>query len=177
MYTQDAVESFMEGQRSSKIRRTSDPPTVWLSFTLIHLQQITHSDFQASASSSKSSSAPAPRFSQPRPPNRVRILSWNIDGLDQKNLQTRTKAVCETILEWVPLFFQWCSYILFNEYGTIVQKLNFPSGKCLKSSFYKKSFPSLSKSSKNCACNTMLLGQELKVRDVQLIPLLRRYYG
>ena len=34
-------------------------------------------------------------------PHRIRIMSWNIDGLDPKNLESRTKGVCETITKYV----------------------------------------------------------------------------
>ena len=30
-------------------------------------------------------------------PWRIRVMSWNIDGLDPRNLQSRTLGVCETI--------------------------------------------------------------------------------
>ncbi|XP_064596729.1 tyrosyl-DNA phosphodiesterase 2-like [Liolophura sinensis] len=30
-------------------------------------------------------------------PHRIRLMSWNIDGLDSNNIKTRTKAVCQTI--------------------------------------------------------------------------------
>jgi hypothetical protein len=30
-----------------------------------------------------------------RPPERLTLLSWNIDGLDKHNLRLRTKAVCK----------------------------------------------------------------------------------
>jgi len=30
-------------------------------------------------------------------PNRIRVLSWNIDGLDQNNIATRAKSVCQII--------------------------------------------------------------------------------
>ncbi|ESP03592.1 hypothetical protein LOTGIDRAFT_205031 [Lottia gigantea] len=30
-------------------------------------------------------------------PHRIRLLSWNIDGLDHQNLESRTKAVCQLI--------------------------------------------------------------------------------
>lgn len=35
-------------------------------------------------------------------PKRVRIMSWNIDGLDQNNVKNRTLGVCDTILEENP---------------------------------------------------------------------------
>jgi len=34
-------------------------------------------------------------------PLRVRVLSWNIDGLDQGNVVTRARAVVKTILKYV----------------------------------------------------------------------------
>ena len=34
-------------------------------------------------------------------PHRIRIMSWNIDGLDQNNIQTRAKAVCREIAKYV----------------------------------------------------------------------------
>jgi len=30
-------------------------------------------------------------------PHRVRVLSWNIDGLDHNSIELRTKAVCHII--------------------------------------------------------------------------------
>jgi len=30
-------------------------------------------------------------------PHRVRVLSWNIDGLDHNSIELRTKAVCQII--------------------------------------------------------------------------------
>lgn len=30
-------------------------------------------------------------------PNRLRVLSWNIDGLDTNNVKNRTKGVCQVI--------------------------------------------------------------------------------
>jgi len=30
-------------------------------------------------------------------PHRVRVLSWNIDGLDNNSISLRTKAVCQII--------------------------------------------------------------------------------
>ena len=30
--------------------------------------------------------------------SRIRVVSWNIDGLDSANIQTRTKAACATLL-------------------------------------------------------------------------------
>ncbi|XP_013407946.1 tyrosyl-DNA phosphodiesterase 2-like [Lingula anatina] len=35
-------------------------------------------------------------------PHRIRILSWNIDGLDMGNIRTRAKAVCENIMRETP---------------------------------------------------------------------------
>ncbi|XP_045180890.2 tyrosyl-DNA phosphodiesterase 2-like [Mercenaria mercenaria] len=35
-------------------------------------------------------------------PFRIRLLSWNIDGLDRKNLRTRTLGVCDTIIKEDP---------------------------------------------------------------------------
>ena len=32
-------------------------------------------------------------------PHRIRILSWNIDGLDDNNIRNRTKGVCKTIIQ------------------------------------------------------------------------------
>ncbi len=32
-------------------------------------------------------------------PHRIRIMSWNIDGLDTNNIKTRTNSVCDTILK------------------------------------------------------------------------------
>jgi hypothetical protein len=40
---------------------------------------------------SKSISLPLPL----RPPENLTLLSWNIDGLDERNLRLRTKAVCK----------------------------------------------------------------------------------
>lgn len=50
-------------------------------------------DVQAHSSSSRLDSTPAHATD-----NRLRIISWNIDGLDTNNINTRTKAACETIL-------------------------------------------------------------------------------
>jgi len=33
-------------------------------------------------------------------PHRVRVLSWNIDGLDHNSIDLRTKAVCQIIDKW-----------------------------------------------------------------------------
>jgi len=30
-------------------------------------------------------------------PHRIRVLSWNVDGLDNNSIELRTKAVCRTI--------------------------------------------------------------------------------
>ena len=30
-------------------------------------------------------------------PHRIRVMSWNIDGLDTNNIKTRTTAVCDLI--------------------------------------------------------------------------------
>lgn len=30
-------------------------------------------------------------------PHRIRVLSWNIDGLDHNSIDLRTKAVCQII--------------------------------------------------------------------------------
>lgn len=46
--------------------------------------------------SSNSSSASCKSFVDPEP-DRIRVLSWNIDGLDQNNVATRAKSVCITI--------------------------------------------------------------------------------
>lgn len=35
-------------------------------------------------------------------PHRIRLMSWNIDGLDQNNIQTRAKAVCREIANLKP---------------------------------------------------------------------------
>ena len=32
-------------------------------------------------------------------PHRVRVLTWNIDGLDHNSIELRTKAVCQIIDE------------------------------------------------------------------------------
>ena len=32
-------------------------------------------------------------------PHRIRVLSWNIDGLDSTHLKQRAKAVVDTILK------------------------------------------------------------------------------
>ena len=34
-------------------------------------------------------------------PHRIRIMSWNIDGLDTNNLRNRTKGVCATVNKYV----------------------------------------------------------------------------
>ena len=51
------------------------------------------SGVQVRSSSSRVDSTPSQTTDQ-----RVRIISWNIDGLDTNNIRTRTKAACETIL-------------------------------------------------------------------------------
>jgi hypothetical protein len=47
---------------------------------------------------SDSDTAGDQKFNDPEP-HRVRVMSWNIDGLDQNNIATRAKAVCKTILQ------------------------------------------------------------------------------
>ena len=32
-----------------------------------------------------------------KPPDKFRLITWNIDGLEEKNLKKRTKAVLKTI--------------------------------------------------------------------------------
>ena len=52
------------------------------------------------------SDGPAQKTSKPEPdrePNRIRLLSWNIDGLDKKYTAARAEAVCKTILKYVAL--------------------------------------------------------------------------
>jgi len=41
-------------------------------------------------------------------PHRIRVLSWNIDGLDNNSINLRTKAVCQTIEKYADAF---CVYI------------------------------------------------------------------
>lgn len=36
-------------------------------------------------------------------PHRIRLMSWNIDGLDQNNVATRARGVCNTII-WFELY-------------------------------------------------------------------------
>lgn len=38
----------------------------------------------------------------PEDPNVFRLMTWNIDGLDERNQQERTRAVCDTILKLTP---------------------------------------------------------------------------
>jgi hypothetical protein len=35
------------------------------------------------------------------PPSKFSLISWNLDGLDERNLKRRTKAVCKIIYMWV----------------------------------------------------------------------------
>lgn len=52
----------------------------------------------STTSSSSQPTADVPAAFVDKEPDRIRILSWNIDGLDQNNVITRTKGVCKTIL-------------------------------------------------------------------------------
>ncbi|XP_059172986.1 tyrosyl-DNA phosphodiesterase 2-like [Physella acuta] len=47
---------------------------------------------------SKACLTTCPPLLQPQSENRIRILSWNIDGLDRANLQSRTEGVCSVLL-------------------------------------------------------------------------------
>ena len=49
-----------------------------------------------------------------REPNRIRLLSWNIDGLDKKYTAARTEAVCKTILRYVALNYEIIFLFLSN---------------------------------------------------------------
>lgn len=54
---------------------------------------------EASGGSGEASSAVDPVDPEP---HRIRILSWNIDGLDTNNIKNRTKGICKIILEENP---------------------------------------------------------------------------
>ena len=55
-------------------------------------------------------------------PHRIRLMSWNIDGLDQGNIKTRAKSVAETINKYVLRFLipESVIYLLVhNSFGTV----------------------------------------------------------
>jgi len=47
------------------------------------------------------------------PPSKFSFVSWNLDGLDERNLKRRTKAVCKIIYMWVnrPTVQALCNHI------------------------------------------------------------------
>lgn len=65
-----------------------------------------------------------------KPPPCLKFLSWNLDGLDEKNLERRTKAVVETIIKLEPdvVFFQEVVPI-----SAAILESELPEYKCIKS--------------------------------------------
>ena len=51
----------------------------------------------ADSSSTQAATAAAAANAVDDEPHRVRVLSWNIDGLDNNSISLRTKAVCQII--------------------------------------------------------------------------------
>jgi len=67
-----------------------------------------HNDQASSVKRQSESDSPAKKKQciedKPKPdpePSRIRLLSWNIDGLDKKYIVQRTQEVCKIILKWV----------------------------------------------------------------------------
>jgi len=54
-------------------------------------------DTSSAADSSNTQAATAAANAVDDEPHRVRVLSWNIDGLDNNSISLRTKAVCQII--------------------------------------------------------------------------------
>jgi tyrosyl-DNA phosphodiesterase 2 len=62
-------------------------------------------------------------------PHRIRLLSWNIDGLDQGSLLARTKAVCETIKKERPHIIYLQEVV--SETLSILQEKCSPAYRCI----------------------------------------------
>ena len=54
----------------------------------------------ADSSNTQDATAAAAANAVDNEPHRVRVLSWNIDGLDNNSISLRTKAVCQIIDKW-----------------------------------------------------------------------------
>ena len=80
-------------------------------FVLLTLQAALNAYFESNSSPAPSSTAGAGAVAAADPPppaataaendqqpQRIRLLSWNIDGLDGNNFKDRTLAVCKTII-------------------------------------------------------------------------------
>ena len=67
----------------------------------------TSSEFAASFSSEDSKKAESATVDSE--PQRIRVLSWNIDGLDNNSIDLRTKAVCQTIEKYAGAFCLYSS--------------------------------------------------------------------